>query len=193
METHSVRLALSLNCTNISVNNMLLLIIHATVSEVLSLKMDWTSYSWVRGRSVTRYCDSTLRQCTLLSNRCTISALVWERQTVGTVRHEGGRDLSAFHVWVICNENTLTSSYHEQWFLEDLCFFKDQIDIKTTQFYRRSAPVEVYSLQTWTWNQQYHWSKWWRCRRLQPAPSLLVSAALLLNCKQTHRWGNKSW
>lgn len=111
---------------------------------------------------------------------------------VGTVRHGGGRDLSAFHVWV--NENTLTSSHHEQRFLEVFCFLKDQIDIKTMQLCRRMAvPVEVYSLPTWMWNQQYHWSKWWRCRKLRPAPSPLVSAALPLNCKQTHRWGNTSW
>lgn len=44
------------------------------------------------------------------------------------------------------------------------------------------VPVAVYSLQTWTWSPQCHWSKWWRCRTLLPAPSPLVLAALLLNC-----------
>lgn len=117
-------------------------------------------------------------------------------QTVGTVRHGGGRDLSAFRGWV--NENTLTSSHHEQRFLEVFCFFcffkrpNWRYNRAVVQKDGRPVPVGVYSLQTWTWNQQYHWSKWWRCRRLQPAPSPLVSAALLLNCTQTHRWGNTS-
>lgn len=43
-DTQSVWLALSLSWTNISVNNML--VIHATVSEILSLKMDGTSSEW---------------------------------------------------------------------------------------------------------------------------------------------------